>query len=220
MDSKEKLVLINFLKTGLSTRALDNLMGCDKTKTRGWKSFEILRRYNLKDSDKGVLFLYSNSQCISFIKKLNKIQLSELIRGEIPKIINKYSNSKVLAKDEYSFYQVMGGETRNIIQSFFTPMKKIVKPCQFLKCYNKDLDTVHLNKERPTIFMDSAKELRLKKGNLFEYPILETMEKFLKSHQRRGVICFLCKEHHLELHKLVKSGGKSIKDFKKKIELI
>lgn len=220
MDNKEKLVLINFLKTGLSTRELDNLIGYDKIKTKGWKSFEILKKYNLKNKDKGKLFLYSNSHCLKFIKKLKEIELDSLIQKNPPRIVKKYSNSKILAEDEIKFYQVMNGETRNIIQGFFAPYKKIVHVCQFEGCKNKKLDTVHLNRERPEILKDVAKELGMKKQNYFEYPIMKVMIKFLKSHQRKGSICFLCKKHHLELHRLEKISNKELKSFKKKIKFV
>jgi len=216
MDKTENLVLLGFLKNSLSTRELDKLLGYNKKKTKGWKSFEILKKYNLKNEDKGKLFLYSNSQSLKIIKELKKYNLNQLIR-EPPKIVQKYSNSKILAKSEEDFYKVIGGETRNIIQSFFSPLKKIVGHCQYKGCNNKDLDTVHLKLDRPKIFKNSAKELAIKRKEYFEYPIMKTMIKFLKFHQNKGVICFLCKKHHLELHRLEKKGGKELTNFKKNI---
>jgi len=192
MNNKEKLVLIGFLKNGLSTRELDNLLGHDKNKTKGWKSFEILKKYNLKNSYKGKLFLYSNTQCISLIKMLGDFDLEHLIEKYPPTIVKKYSNSKILAENEKMFYNVMGGETRNIIRDFFAPIKKIVGTCQFKGCTKGDLDTVHLSRERPEIFMDSAKELRKRKFGFFEYPIMKVMIKFLKGHQHKEAVCFLC----------------------------
>ena len=105
MNKKERLVIINFIKNGLSTRKLDKLLGYDQNKTKGWKSFEILKKYNLKNEYKGRLFLYSDSQCINLVKNLEEHKLDELMENNLPKIFKKYSNSKVLAENEEIFYQ-------------------------------------------------------------------------------------------------------------------
>ena len=157
MDKTENTILLNFLKNGLSTRQLDNLL--NQKDTDGWISWKILKKYKLTKSDKCRLFLYSNSQCNEIITKLAKEKKSgymdELLKSYNPDKIKKYLNTFVIADSENSFHKIMSGETRNIIQDFFDNKKKSIGKCQFEKCSSQDhLDTVHLIKDRPQIFID------------------------------------------------------------------
>jgi hypothetical protein len=68
INKLENSILIGFLKQGKSTRALDNML---KVKdAHGWPSWEILQKYNLKNKDKGILFLYKNRELNFLFKKL------------------------------------------------------------------------------------------------------------------------------------------------------
>jgi hypothetical protein len=57
-DNKTKLILLNFLKSGLSTRQLDLHLGLDNKKSKGWESWNKLnnqffclsRRINEQDT--------------------------------------------------------------------------------------------------------------------------------------------------------------------------
>ena len=55
-------------------------------------------------------------------------------------------------------------------------------------------------------------------GELGKYDVYETMKKFLYAHSADRSVCFLCKEHHVELHRLEKSGQGLVEEFKKNIE--
>jgi len=221
MNKKEYRVLLNFLKSALSTRQLDNLLGYDNT--RGWVSWEILKKYKLKNSDKGKLFLYSTIQSKMIIgqlaKEIKEDLIDEIIRLNPPNNLQKYKNTWVIAESEKSFYNILSGETRNIIRDFFNPEKKLIGKCQFKDCMNKgQIDTVHFGKDRPQIFMDCAKINKIIfDTELFKYDVYKTMKCFLKSHAKSKSICFLCKKHHNELHDKEKKGKNQLRGFKKQI---
>jgi len=100
INKEELLILLSFLKNGLSSRQIDVLLGHDKDKTRGWKSWTVLKEYGLKKEDKGKLFLYTHSECKNIFSKLKEGKLDFLIKDKIPSIVKKYSDTKVLAKTE------------------------------------------------------------------------------------------------------------------------
>ena len=217
------IVLLNFLKSGMSTRELDGVLGHSSEKTKGWKSWEILKKYSLRNEDKGKLFLYSERQSKEIIRKLirnpdNRI-IDKLIIKNPPINLEKYRNAYVIADSEKSFYNIFSGETRNIIQSFFNPKKKLIGKCQFRGCTSKQvqLDTVHYGQERPAIFMRCASRSKRPERRMFRYDVYQTMKCFLKAHSRKGTICFLCKKHHNEFHRVEKLGKGELNKFRKNI---
>jgi len=222
MKDREMVVLINFLKSGLSTRELDRLLGLQSHLTKGWESWRILKKYMLKNDDKGKLFIYSERQSREIIKKLMNSPTPDFINNFIeanqPKNIEKYKDTFVIAKSERAFSNILSGETRNIIQGFFSPLKKIIGKCQFKNCTSKEqLDTVHYLIDRPKIFKNSAKTFRTEIGNgYFKYDVYKIMENFLQSHAKKRSVCFLCKKHHKEFHDAEKNNG-FMKQFKKNI---
>ncbi|MEA2004482.1 MAG: hypothetical protein U9O53_06035, partial [archaeon] len=156
MDDKEFDILLNFLKSGLSTRQLDRLLGINDK--NGWISWRILKKYGIKKYDKSKLFFYSTRQSENIIRKLikshEKSSIDSLITKNPPANLEKYKNTFVIADSEKSFYKIMSGETRNIIKNFFNPKKKLIGKCQFINCKvnNSQIDTVHFLKDRPEIF--------------------------------------------------------------------
>ena len=127
MNKKEQLILLNFLKSGLSTRELDKLL--NNHNSHGWISWKVLKQYNLINGDKGSLFLYTTSQSNQLIKELvsnSENKLNTLIKKYPPTTIQKYAQTKVIANSEKDFYNIMSGETRNIIQGFFNPKKELL----------------------------------------------------------------------------------------------
>ena len=221
--SDEFITLLNFLKSGLSTRELDNLLGHKSGKTKGWVSWDILKKYKLKNSDKGKLFLYSEQQSGEIIGKIvlrpGIRQIDKIVKVNLPNNLEKYKNTFVIASSEKSFYNIFSGETRNIIQSFFNPKKKIINKCQYKGCKSskQQIDTVHFSRERPEIFMECAKINRKKLGNKYQFNVYNVMKCFLMSHFSRKSICFLCKIHHTELHRLQKGKKTELNSFKKRI---
>jgi hypothetical protein len=176
MDKKtEEIVLLNFLKSGFSTRNLDTLMGLSQIKTKGWNSWDILKKYQLDKNDKGKLYLYSNSQCIEFINSLMKNpkvgSLYKYIKSAKPKIYEGYFDKYVLARSPTAFYLIFTGETRNITQGFFSYNKKLIGICQFKDCYETSLETAHFKISRPKIFKKCAKKNEL--GNFLNYKIYD-----------------------------------------------
>jgi len=221
MDKKEYKVLLNFLKSGFSTRQLDRLL--EHRNTRGWVSWKILKKYNLRHSDKGKLYLYSTAQSKRIINQLAKEKkegiIDRLIKENPPQNLQKYRDTWVIADSEKSFYNILSGETRNIIRDFFNPKKKLIGRCQFKDCKSKgQIDTVHFRKDRPKIFMECAEKnkIKMRKG-FFKYNVYNTMKCFLKSHAKTKSICFLCKKHHNEFHREEKKGKSSLKEFRKQI---
>jgi hypothetical protein len=219
--NNELIVLLNFLKSGLSTRKLDKLMGFSNTK--GWKSWEILKKYNLKKEDKAKLFLYSEQQSNKLISEMIKEPeegiLDELISNNPPNSLEKYKNTFVLAPSEKDFYNIFSGQTRNIIRDFFNPKKKLMGKCQYLGCMaGGEIDTVHYQKERPAIFKESAAKYKQPfNDKLFKFDVYMTMRDFLASHSSERIICFLCKNHHNMLHRVEKSGKSKLSKFTKNI---
>ena len=215
MNKEKYMVLVNFLKNGLSSRQIDVLLGYDKNKTRGWKSWTILKEYKLSKEDKGKLFLYNSVEYREIISKLKEIKLDILIKNKVPSIIKKYEDAIVLAKSEENFYQIMSGETRNIMKRIFGSLKKSIPYCQFKNCKGTELETAHLHTNRPEIFKLCAKRLRKKKLRYYEYPIGLVMKEYLIGHQRKDAVCFLCKKHHLKLDSIKTKKG--LKEYKKNI---
>ena len=116
----------------------------------------------------------------------------------------------------------MSGETRNIIRDFFNSEKKLIGRCQILDCDSSgQIDTVHLKEDRPKLFLKSAAENKIKlKTDFFKFDVYATMKSFLEKHSDKKSICFLCKGHHNQLHKLEKLNNKTqLNTFLKKIIL-
>lgn len=216
MEAKNQLILINFLKSGYSTRQLDKLIG-DKN-TRGWTSWQILKKYKLTESDKGKLYLYGNQQATKIIKELEHKNITQALKNNTPSLLKKYEETYVLSKSEKSFYDIMSGETRNIILGFFSNQKKLINKCQLEGCKTtKTLDTVHFNKDRPQIFKECAKNNKVEFEDYFKYDVYKTMACFLRSHAKFKSVCFLCKKHHLELHKKEKGSKAEFIKFKNRV---
>ncbi|PGH86692.1 hypothetical protein CN900_24590 [Bacillus anthracis] len=226
MDKKtERLILLNFLKTGFSTRKLDTLLGFSSEESNGWKSWPIPKKYLLKKEDRGILYLYSTSQCNDIIDKIMESPqaglVDEYIKEESPKIYQMYFDKYVLAKSSEDFYSMFTGETRNITQGFFLPNKKLIGICQFKGCYETNLETAHLRNNRPDIFKKVAKKnvLGLTKDHYKQYDVYNTMRDYLLAHRIKDSICFLCKKHHTELDRLNPKNKKDKLKYKKALEV-
>lgn len=222
MNENEFVVLLNFLKSGFSTRQLDKLLG--HKNSRGWKSWELLKKYKLRNQDKGKLFLYSTVQSKKIIITLSNSpetgKIDELLKNNLSSNLQKYHNTFVIAESEKKFYQIMSGETRNIIRDFFNPKKKLINRCQYNNCsFNGQIDTVHYTKDRPVIFIECAKVNKTSfSDDLFKFDVHATMRCFLKKHSNPKSVCFLCKKHHNEFHITEKISKKKLNEFKQNIE--
>ena len=49
---KDKNILFYFLKGSFSTRKIDEKICFDPIKSKGWESWNVLKKYGLKNSDK------------------------------------------------------------------------------------------------------------------------------------------------------------------------
>ena len=223
MTKNEKDVLLYFLKAGYSTRELDKKkLGLNPKKTRGYSSWEILKKYKLRKEDKHKLFIYGQRQALFIIHQIPNIDkigaIDILITANGPSNINKYLNSHLLADSEDSLEKILSGETRNIIRNFFLPQKRIIGQCQFKKCKATDLDTCHLKKSRPEIFKASASKFKKDLNGLFLYDLYKIFEDYLYSHKSNKSVCFLCKEHHNKLAGAEKKSKAALKRYTKNIE--
>ena len=132
----KKDVLLYFLKAGYSTRQLDKTkLGLSPKKSKGFSSWAILKKYNLRNEDKHKLFIYGQKQAQSIINQISKNKkvgaIDDLIKINKPTNLKKYLNSYLLTDSEESLEKILSGETRNIIRNFFLPQKKLIGRCQF-----------------------------------------------------------------------------------------
>jgi putative sterol carrier protein len=222
VKSQEIDVLVSFLKSGLSTRELDKRLGYSSA-TRGWKSWKILKKYKLKNTDKGKLFVYPLNQSKKIIKNLMENPrhdfIENLIENNQPENLDKYKDTYVITKSEKAFYDIFTGETRNIVQDFFNPLKKSIGKCQFKDCDSHgELDTAHHLSDRRSIFILCAGKFKeMDENGFFKYDVYKVMRCFLDTHFKKRTICFLCKNHHSKFDRLKKSNAVAFKEFKKNI---
>jgi len=219
MNEKELEIVVNFLKFGHSTRRIERIIGHPDKK--GWIAWDVLKKYGFKDSDKGKLFLYPSTNAKKIIKKVinEHLSLDSVISTSLPEKLEIYRDTFVIAKNETAFYNILKGETRNIIRDFFTPQKKIKGKCQFQDCtYGGELETAHYLKDRPELFKDAAyKNKELLSDGWFKFDVYTTMKMFLENHKKSKSVCFLCKTHHNTFHKLEKNLVE-LRKFKKLIK--
>ena len=214
MKKEEILTLTLFLKNGYSTRTIDTKLGFDNKVSKGWESWAILKKYFLVKEDRHKLFLFTELEIKTILKKLSLVksrpETVKLFLESSPNIVSKYKNSYLLTKSEIELGKILSGETRNITNVFFKKSKSSANICQYSKCNNTDLETVHLNERRPAIFINAAKKSKIGKINELQvFDIYSTMTKYLHYHSLPKSICYLCKKHHLELEKYEKKGPKS-----------
>jgi hypothetical protein len=214
MKKEEILTLTLFLKNGHSTRNIDTRLGFDSKVSKGWKSWDILKKYFLKIEDRHKLYLFSENEIKVILKNISKAknrpETIKILLDSSPNIVSKYKNSYLLTKSEIELSKILSGETRNITNIFFKKSKSSANNCQYSKCKNTDLETVHLNERRPAIFINAAKKSKIGKINELQiFDIYSTMTKYLHYHSLPKSICYLCKTHHLELENYEKNGPKS-----------
>ena len=211
----EEKVLLNFLKSNLTTRQLDAYLGHDPALSKGWTSWKILKKYNLKTEDRGILFTFRTQECKKIISEIIKLDERNLIERILysarPRHLEKYSDTYIIADSHEKVLSVLSGEVRNITQSFFNPLKKIVGSCQYMECENTNLDTVHLKSSRPEIFMDACEYAY--DSVTEKYSVYELMKEYLQLHSKKRSVCFLCKKHHNKLGKYEKIKGTGLKKF-------
>tara|TARA_Y100000768_G_scaffold284119_1_gene218678 strand:+ start:657 stop:1340 length:684 start_codon:yes stop_codon:yes gene_type:complete len=225
MTKKEKEVLLYFLKAGYSTRQLDKIkLGLDPNLTKGYSSWEILKKYKLRDEDKHKLFIYNKKQSDNIILKLSELNkkgaIDILIASNKPTNIDKYCNSYLLAESEDSLEKIMSGETRNITRNFFLSQKKIIRECQYKNCKAQKLETCHFKRSRPEIFKKSASKFKKDLNGLFLFDLYRIFEDYLYSHKEKKSVCFLCKYHHQELDRLERKSKVKLREYAKDIEWI
>lgn len=223
MTKDEKDVLLYFLKAGYSTRELEKKrLGLDPKRTIGFESWEILKKYHLRDEDKQSLFIYGQQQALNIISQIPVIgktgAIDILIKSNRPNNIEKYHNSFLLADSEDSLEKILSGETRNIIRDFFLPQKRLIGQCQFKNCNIESLDTCHFRKSRPEIFKNSASKFRKNLNGLYLYDLYNIFKDYLESHKIKKSVCFLCKEHHNQLAQKEKQSKTALNKFSKNIE--
>lgn len=211
-DQKAADVLMAFLRDGASTREIDRRLGHDPRHTRGWQSWDILKRCHLRHGDKGSLFVLGHREAATAIRSVmharGRRSVKKTLDGVKASSLARYDSVFLLAPSERAFYGVIEGETRNLVQRFFNGRKQSIGRCQFRGCRdNGALDTVHLRWSRPELFLASARKhkRRVAKG-VFRFDVRATMKDFLTGHLHRDSIVFLCKRHHRLTEGLPKSA--------------
>lgn len=217
--AEEKNVLLNFLKFGLSTRQLDNHIGYNSKKTKGWQSWRILKKYKIESIDQNKLFCFRTQESLIIIKDIisakNRNEVKNILNKAEPNFFEKYRSVYIVADSKDKVLTVLSGEVRNITQSFFSPLKKLIGSCQYPDCNGKNLDTVHLMKSRPEIFKLACDFGCI--NNSKKYDVYKILRQYIHLHTNKKSICFLCKKHHNELTKYEKVIGKKLNKFRNKI---
>lgn len=212
LDQNASIVLMAFLRDGASTRQIDHRLGHDPRRTRGWQSWDVLKRSHLRRGDKGSLFVLSRREAVTAIQSVmaarNRRSVKSILDGAKASCLSRYDSVSLLAPSERAFYAVIEGETRNLVQRFFNTRKQSVGRCQFRGCRDSGaLDTVHLRRSRPELFLASARRHRRRVANgLFRYDVRATMKDFLTAHLVQDSVAFLCKRHHRMTERLPRNA--------------
>jgi hypothetical protein len=212
LDQRAATVLMAFLRDAASTRDVDGRLGYDPRRTRGWQSWTVLKRHHLNPTDKGSLFLLSRREATTTIQALmrahRRSSVKQLLDRVKPSSLARYESVFVLAPSERAFYRVIEGETRNLVQRFFDGRKQAAGRCQFRGCRHVgSLDTVHLRRSRPGLFLASARRHRNRAGKkLFRFDVHGTMADFLTAHLIPHSVAFLCRRHHRMADRIPKSA--------------
>ncbi len=218
-NTKDKDVLLHFLKSGLSTRQLDNMLGHDSVNSKGFKSWKILKKYNIQDKDKNKLFCFRKQESLAIIKGImvaqDRKKVDIIFKSTKPKFFEKYRDIYIVTNSDLKVLTMLSGEVRNITQSFFSPLKKIVTTCQFPECNRNDLDTVHLQKSRPDNLKIACDHGYI--SGTEKYDVYKILLQYIHLHSKKNSLCFLCKKHHVELSVYEKMGGKRLTAFRRQI---
>ncbi len=213
----DKELLLNYLKSGLSTRELDEQMEYNSVVSKGWRSWKILRQYKIDSTDRGRLFCFRKNEALAIVRNIlnakSRKDVELILASSKPRFFEKYKGIYIVADSDEKVRIVLSGEVRNITQSFFSPLKKVVGGCQFPKCKNTNLDTVHLQKSRPEHLKLACTYGRISNTN--KYDVYQILLKYIHLHSEKKSLCFLCKKHHQELGLYERVGGKKLNDFRK-----
>lgn len=192
----DKSILYDYLRNNLSTRQLCKKYPEIEDKT-GFRSHYILKEYGLKKEDRGKLFLFRKNEAVKTITRIMQKGRGELDYLKETGRLDKYRGLCVIAPDEKRLYNLLNGELRNLIQSFFRERKRQYGVCQYSNCRNTDLDTAHRHtKSRGKLFRIAALGNKIKHTDGYVFDIFHTMTDFLNLHRGNAVI-FLCKKHHI-----------------------
>lgn len=212
----EQTILMAFLSDGLTHREIDLIIGQDPKRSKGWISFGVLTGgFNLKGTDRGALFLFGRNEAKRVVRnmilKRNRKVLDRATGSRNKfKILLPYKDTFVLARSPLALQRMLSGEARNAIQRFFESRKRATKICQMQGCREaKGLDTVHLLRTRPILFIKAARKFGVKAGKIYRFDIHAVMELFLKTHMGLHHVAFLCKKHHKLLDDQRNAGGEA-----------
>jgi hypothetical protein len=193
--SLEEKIIFDYLRNNLSTRKLCKKYPEIKDPT-GFRSHDILKKFNLKKEDKGKLFLFTKKEALCKIERILKNGRGILDLAAEPENFKKYKNLYVIAKNEDGLYRLMNGELRNLVQSFFKERKKQYGICQYKDCKNKNLDVAHHHKrDRKKLLRIAASKNKMENGDYYKFDIYKIIIDFLNLHKNNAVM-FLCKKHH------------------------
>lgn len=222
MNINEIKALTLFLNGGYSTRKIDTVLEPDNKKPKGWISWDILKKYYFTNSDKQRLYLFTEAEIkkilISISASKGRSQTEDILSKASPGILSKYKDAYLAVKSDKGFADVLSGEARNIILYFFKNKKLKTGRCQYRNCLQTNLDTVHLSESRQKLLILAAnKSIIGKINNLIIFDIYNAMSTFLQFHSRPKSICFLCKKHHQELHRVEKISNLKYLKYMKEI---
>ena len=203
MITKEQQILSSFLADGLTHREVDLTLGLNPSRSKGWHSFRVLtQRFGITGADRGALFLYPRQEVRRVIRAISDAQTrvpldTMLPRLKPPNVLEPYRNTFALARSASALQRMLSGEARNAVQRFFESRKVAVGSCQMHGCRERlRLDTVHLLRTRPALFIRAAREHGTAKADRVMYDVYATMKSFLEAHMGIRPIAFLCKPHH------------------------
>ena len=203
MTTKERQVLNSFLAEGLTHREVDLTLGLNPARSRGWYSFRVLTKgFGITGVDRGTLFLYPRQEVRRVITAISdarsRAPLDRMLpRLKPPNVLEPYRDTFVLARGAIALQKMLSGEARNAVQRFFESRKTAMGRCQMHGCRERlKLDTVHLLRTRPVLFIRAAREHGTADNRGVMYDVYATMKSFLEAHMGIRPIAFLCQPHH------------------------
>lgn len=199
----EMKVLSAFLFDGLTHREIDLRLGRNPAKSKGWISFDIMRkRFHVRGEDRGTLFLSTKRDAVRLLNRIARADnraavVAILTRIPTPSVLAPYRGTYAIADSPRALQRMLGGEARNAVQRLFQARKKAHKRCQMPDCdESRRLEVAHLMRDRPSLFIAAAAKHAKRESGRLVFNVSDVMEDYLRRHVGLRAVAFLCPQHH------------------------